>query len=54
MKSKQTLLSEIQGKYGNIKVMQSQRQITEADEEIHTLIARILLKKEKRLASRGI
>jgi hypothetical protein len=44
------LFTEVQGKSGMIRILKSVREMTEADEDIYTLIARILLKKEKRLA----
>ncbi|MDB5053080.1 MAG: hypothetical protein JWM44_1130 [Bacilli bacterium] len=44
------LLTEVQGKSGIIRILKSVREMTEADEDIYTLIARILIKKEKRLA----
>ncbi|MEX2461089.1 MAG: hypothetical protein WD469_07270 [Paenibacillaceae bacterium] len=44
------LITEIQGKHGIIRILKQNRDMTEVDEDIHALIARILLKKEKRLA----
>lgn len=46
-------IKEIEGKYGAIKVFQSQREVSKTDEDIHSLIARVLLMKQKRLANNG-
>jgi hypothetical protein len=46
----QQVLHTIQGEHGQINILKPQREVTKSDEDIHTLIARILLKKEKRLA----
>jgi hypothetical protein len=45
------IVHEIKGKYGVIRILKPERQINQADEDIYTLIARILIKKEKRLTS---
>ncbi|MDN4094332.1 hypothetical protein QYF48_16105 [Brevibacillus agri] len=47
----QEVHKEINGQFGTIRILKPHRQVTEADEDIHTLIARILLKKQERLAS---
>jgi hypothetical protein len=46
-------ITEIEGKYGTIKVFKSQREVSKTDEDIHSLIARVLLMKQKRLANNG-
>jgi hypothetical protein len=46
----QEVIHIIQGKHGQINILKPTRTVTQSDEDIHTLIARILLKKEKRLA----
>ncbi|WP_155814978.1 hypothetical protein [Bacillus coahuilensis] len=44
------LIKEIEGKCGTIAVMKPSRPIKKTDADLHTLIARVLLMKEKRLA----
>ena len=46
-------ISEIEGKYGTITIAKSSRPIKETDSDIHTLIANVLLKREKRLKATG-
>lgn len=44
------LIKQIEGKCGTITVMNPSRPIKKTDADLHTLIARVLLMKEKRIA----
>ncbi|AIF45633.1 hypothetical protein [Virgibacillus sp. SK37] len=46
-------IRQIEGKCGIITVFKPSRQIAETDEDIHSLIARVLLIKQKRLQAAG-
>ncbi|KUP08432.1 hypothetical protein Q75_02920 [Bacillus coahuilensis p1.1.43] len=43
-------LKHIEGKCGTITILKPSREVAATDEDIHSLLARILLKKQKRLA----
>lgn len=44
-------VKQIEGKFGEIKILKPTRKILATDEDIHSLIARILLKRQKRITS---
>ncbi|MBS3678949.1 hypothetical protein KGF86_01855 [Ornithinibacillus massiliensis] len=46
-------IKEIEGKCGTITVMKPSREVKETDEDIHSLIAKVLLMKQKRLQATG-
>ncbi|MGM0975825.1 MAG: hypothetical protein ACQEW2_23185 [Bacillota bacterium] len=45
------ILKQIKGICGTITILKPSREIKETDEDIHSLIAKVLLMKEKRLAT---
>ncbi|MEN2465649.1 hypothetical protein [Ornithinibacillus sp. JPR2-1] len=45
------VIKEIEGKFGGIRVMKFPQENVEGDADINSLIARILLMKQKRLAT---
>ncbi|GLB58690.1 hypothetical protein [Cytobacillus sp. NCCP-133] len=45
-------VKQIEGKFGAINILVPDREVSATDEDIHSLIARILLMKQKRLATR--
>jgi hypothetical protein len=45
-------VKQIEGKFGAINILVSDRKVSATNEDIHSLIARILLKKQKRLTTR--
>lgn len=44
-------IKQLTGKHGTINVILPNREIKETDEDINSLLARVLLMREKRLAS---
>lgn len=51
LQTEQQQVKQIEGKFGEIKILKPTRDILVTDEDIHTLLARILLKRQKRITS---
>ncbi|MFC5735886.1 hypothetical protein [Cytobacillus gottheilii] len=44
-------IKTLEGSHGTIKIFKQSREVKETDQDIHSLIAKVLLMKQKRLAS---